>query len=97
MYFTSQSLRPLSSGQVPASNNRKERERERDRETKDLQKITREHSPLDHRGEPTESIDKKSTRRSLTREHSNNASSKNELRSPCLLGVIYPLILEVTF
>lgn len=52
-------------------------------------------SPLDHRGEPTEPVDKKAARRSLTREHSNNVSTKKELRSPCLSGVIYPLISEV--
>lgn len=75
--------------------NRKERgDSERHREVKDREKrISRELSPLDHRGEPE--VEKKSNRRPVSREHS-NAGSKNDCRSPCLSGVIYPLISEVS-
>lgn len=87
-----QSPRPPSTIQS-ATDNRKEREPERQREMKDREKrISRELSPLDHRGEPD--VEKKSNRRSLTREHSNNG--KSESRSPCLSAVIYPLISEVS-
>lgn len=60
---------------------------------KDREKrISRELSPLDHRGDVE--IEKKSNRRSITREHS---GSKNDMRSPYLAGVIYPLISEVKY
>lgn len=74
--------------------NRKERgEPDRHREVKDREKrISRELSPLDHRGESE--AEKKSNRRPVSREHS-NAGNKNDSRSPCLTGVIYPLISEV--
>lgn len=59
---------------------------------KDREKrISRELSPLDHRGSDID-VDKKSNRRSVTREHSGN---KSDSRSPYLSGVIYPLISEV--
>lgn len=76
---------------------RKERggESDRHREVKDREKrISRELSPLDHRGGEVE-VEKKSNRRPVSREHS-NAGSKNDCRSPCLSGVIYPLISEVS-
>lgn len=67
---------------------------EREREMKDREKrISRELSPLDHRGgEPD--VEKKSNRRSVAREHS---GSKSDSRSPYLSGVIYPLISEVYY
>ncbi|EFA04463.1 serine/threonine-protein kinase 26 isoform X1 [Tribolium castaneum] len=61
------------------SDNRKDREK----------RISRELSPLDHRGGELE-IEKKLNRR---REHSNGG--KSDARSPCLSGVIYPLISEL--
>lgn len=89
----------MSSGPVVQADNRKERndrDRERERDGKDREKrISRELSPLDHRGSETQEVDKKGSRRSSTREHSNSSSGKTEVRSPCLSGVIYPLISEV--
>lgn len=91
--------RPLSSVPNPPADNRKERDRERESKERD-KRISRELSPLDHRGsETTETTDKKPLRRSLSREHTNSAAnSKNDTRSsntPCLSGVIYPLISEL--
>ncbi|KAF2879371.1 hypothetical protein ILUMI_26796 [Ignelater luminosus] len=86
--------RPVATSQS-ALENKKDRERERDRErdVKDREKrISREVSPLDHRGEPE--IEKKSNRRPVSREHS-NSGNKPDVRSPCLSGVIYPLISEL--
>ncbi|KAJ8920782.1 hypothetical protein NQ315_004923 [Exocentrus adspersus] len=87
------------SGNQSLSDNRKERERERDRDmererdSKDREKrISRELSPLDHRGDLE--IEKKSNRRQISREHS-NSSGKIESRSPTLSGFIYPLITEL--
>lgn len=88
--------------QAPVDNRKerdrdRERERDRDRESKDREKrISRELSPLDHRGDVVGDIEKKSNRRSVTRELSSNGG-KSESRSPCLAGVIYPLISEVSF
>lgn len=86
--------RPLSSGTGAPTDNRKERS---EREGKDREKrISRELSPLDHRGSSAPEADRKPSRRSSTREHSNNATGKSEQRAPCLSGVIYPLISEVS-
>jgi serine/threonine-protein kinase 24/25/MST4 len=77
------------------SDNRKERDRdrERERESKDREKrISRELSPLDHRGDAE--IEKKSSnRRTGSRDHSNGG--KADGRSPCLSAVIYPLMSEL--
>jgi serine/threonine-protein kinase 24/25/MST4 len=89
------SARPQSVVQSP-SDNRKERDRdrERERESKDREKrISRELSPLDHRGDAE--IEKKSSnRRTGSRDHSNGG--KADGRSPCLSAVIYPLMSEVS-
>jgi serine/threonine-protein kinase 24/25/MST4 len=88
------SARPQSVVQSP-SDNRKERDRdrERERESKDREKrISRELSPLDHRGDAE--IEKKSSnRRTGSRDHSNGG--KADGRSPCLSAVIYPLMSEL--
>jgi len=54
--------------------------------------------PLDHRGELGESGEKKPAQRGRDiNTNSNSSSSKpSHLRSPCLSGVIYPLISEVS-
>lgn len=85
-----QSARPQSVVQSPSDN----RDREKDADSKDRGKrISRELSPLDHRGEPE--VEKKPNRRPGGREHSNGG--RTDSRSPCLSGVIYPLISEVSF
>ncbi|XP_063917994.1 serine/threonine-protein kinase 26-like isoform X3 [Zophobas morio] len=82
------SARPQSVVQSPSDN----RDREKDADSKDRGKrISRELSPLDHRGEPE--VEKKPNRRPGGREHSNGG--RTDSRSPCLSGVIYPLISEL--
>lgn len=82
-----------SASMQTSSDNRIEIERDKNRDGKEKDKrISRELSPLDHRGEPEG--EKKTSRRPVSRENS-NASSKNDIRSPFLLSVIYPLISEV--
>ncbi|CAG9863494.1 unnamed protein product [Phyllotreta striolata] len=70
-----------------------ERERERPESKEKDRRISRELSPLDHRGDSL-GADKKANRKSISREHS-NYSGKNESRSPVLGGFIYPLITEL--
>lgn len=77
--------------QSPTSDNKKEMREQREK------RISRELSPLDHRGEPEQ--EKKSNRRSVSsreyREHSTSTTKIESSRPPCLSGFIYPLISEV--
>lgn len=93
--------RQLSNPGANQADNRKDsrndlRDREMIRENKEIRekRISRELSPLDHRGERDVDVEKKSARRSSQRD-SNSSTTKNDVRSPCLSGVIYPLISEV--
>ncbi|KAJ8975122.1 hypothetical protein NQ317_003604 [Molorchus minor] len=71
----------------------RDRDKDRERDIKEREKrISRELSPLDHRGDAD--IEKKSNRRSGSRELS-NSSSKIDGRSSTLSGFIYPLITEL--
>ncbi|XP_049821954.1 serine/threonine-protein kinase 26 isoform X2 [Aethina tumida] len=77
--------------QSPTSDNKKEMREQREK------RISRELSPLDHRGEPEQ--EKKSNRRSVSsreyREHSTSTTKIESSRPPCLSGFIYPLISEL--
>jgi hypothetical protein len=95
--------RPHSSAPpAPVVDNRKDRDRERDWETNEShsreKRTSKEIGPLDHRGELTESVEKKPVQRGRDgNTNSNSSSSKpGHVRSPCLSGVIYPLISEVS-
>ncbi|XP_063236278.1 serine/threonine-protein kinase 26 isoform X3 [Bacillus rossius redtenbacheri] len=95
--------RPHSSAPPPPVDNRKDRERERDGRDK---RSSKEISPLDHRGDLSEPADKKSSRRAENEQRGREAnantngnngtgSKPSHSRSPCLSGVIYPLISEL--
>ncbi|XP_056646648.1 serine/threonine-protein kinase 26 isoform X1 [Diorhabda carinulata] len=75
----------------------KESEREKERERTDIKekekRISRELSPLDHRGDSI-SAEKKVNRKPGSREHS-NYSGKIESRAPVLGAFIYPIISEL--
>ncbi|XP_021942423.1 serine/threonine-protein kinase 25-like [Zootermopsis nevadensis] len=86
---------------APIVDNRKDRDRERERETKEAhsreKRTSKEMGPLDHRGELGESGEKKPVQRGRdANTNSSSSSSKpSHVRSPCLSGVIYPLISEL--
>lgn len=102
-HFSIFQSRPHSTAPAaPVVDNRKDRDREREWETNDShsreKRISKEIGPLDHRGELSESGEKKSVQRGRDgNTNSNSSSSKpSHVRSPCLSGVIYPLISEVS-
>lgn len=96
---TSQSSNKSQAVQSTNSDNRKESRERRDSLERE-KRISKELSPLDHRGNGSErgavdvEIERKSNRRSLTRENS-NSTSKIDTLSPCLSSFIYPLISEL--
>lgn len=98
---TTQSRPSSAAPAIPVVDNRKERERERDWEAKEShnreKRLSKEVGPLDHRGELGESGEKKPAQRGQDiNTNSNSSSSKpSHVRSPCLSGVIYPLISEL--
>nr|CAD7589376.1 unnamed protein product [Timema genevievae] len=101
------SSRPHTAAPSAPVDNRKER----DRESKELhsrdKRSSKEISPLDHRGDHIESVEKKNARRpeseqqrvrevnSNSNGNSSSGSKPTHPRSPCLSGVIYPLISEL--
>ncbi|CAG2053960.1 unnamed protein product, partial [Timema podura] len=103
------SSRPHTAAPSAPVDNRKER----DRESKELhsrdKRSSKEISPLDHRGDHIESVEKKNARRpeseqqrvrevnSNSNGNSSSGSKPTHPRSPCLSGVIYPLISEAFF
>ena len=85
---------------APVVDNRNDRERDWESEEPHREKRSSEEmGPLDHRGDHGESGEKKPVQRGRdvnTNSNSNSSSSKpGHIRSPCLSGVIYPLISEV--
>ncbi|XP_069684313.1 serine/threonine-protein kinase 26 isoform X3 [Periplaneta americana] len=87
---------------APVVDNRKDRDRDRDWETKEPhsreKRSSKEMGPLDHRGDHGDGGEKKPTQRSRdtnTNSNSNSSGKPSHLRSPCLSGVIYPLISEL--
>ncbi|XP_018333954.1 serine/threonine-protein kinase 26 [Agrilus planipennis] len=92
-YRTDKATPSSRSSTQSLTDNRKEKERDREREKDREKRISRELSPLDHRGD-RDDLDKKSNRRPTSREHS-NTGVKPDNRSPCLTTVIYPLISEL--
>ena len=84
---------------APLVDNRKDRERERDWEMKEPhreKRSSKEMGPLDHRGDLPDTGDKKTPQRVRDGNTNSNSSKPGHVRSPCLSGVIYPLISEVS-